>query len=271
MILSSKLQARGLTDSIRNNSQELGEAIGKVAQKAGEAVGQSGSIMERAHKRHEASMKSAKEAVALYQETRDDLERAIADSKRVQEIDTLTEEILSISSQTNLLALNASIEAARAGEAGKGFSVVAEEIRELADHSRLAVDQIRKVTESVVKNVDFLSRNSERLLTFMNGKVMEDYQEMTALAQMYQQDAAFYNDISNDLGASSETMSASMADIDASITEITGLISEIAEFMEKVEQSAEDSDKNSAAVMEQMEELFRLSALLNQTVASFRV
>ena len=122
-----------------------------------------------------------------------------------------------------------------------------------------------------MKNVDFLSRNSERLLTFMNGKVMEDYQEMTALAQMYQQDAAFYNDISNDLGASSETMSASMADIDASITEITGLISEIAEFMEKVEQSAEDSDKNSAAVMEQMEELFRLSALLNQTVASFRV
>ena len=270
-VMVQTLQARGLTDSIRNNGQELGDAIEKVAKKAGEAVGQSGSIMERARKRHEASNRSAKEAVALYQETRADLERAIADSKRVQEIDTLTEEILSISSQTNLLALNASIEAARAGEAGKGFSVVAEEIRELADHSRLAVDQIRKVTESVVQNVDFLSENSEKLLNFMNGKVMEDYQEMTALAQMYQQDAAFYNDISNDLGASSEEMSASMADIDASITEITGLISEIAEFMEKVERSAESSDKNSAAVMEQMQELFRLSALLNQTVASFRV
>ena len=270
-VMVQTLQARGLTDSIRNNGQELGDAIEKVAKKAGEAVGQSGSIMERARKRHEASSRSAKEAVALYQETRADLERAIADSKRVQEIDTLTEEILSISSQTNLLALNASIEAARAGEAGKGFSVVAEEIRELADHSRLAVDQIRKVTESVVQNVDFLSQNSEKLLNFMNGKVMEDYQEMTALAQMYQQDAAFYNDISNDLGASSEEMSASMADIDASITEITGLISEIAEFMEKVERSAESSDKNSAAVMEQMQELFRLSALLNQTVASFRV
>ena len=62
-----------------------------------------------------------------------------------------------------------------------------------------------------------------------------------------------------------------MADIDASITEITGLISEIAEFMEKVERSAESSDKNAAAVMEQMQELFRLRALLNQTVASFRV
>lgn len=270
-VMVQTLQAKKLTDSIMDNGQELGEAIEKVAQKAGEAVGQSGSIMERAEKQHEASRRSSKQAVALYQETRENLEKAITDSKRVREIDTLTEEILAISTQTNLLALNASIEAARAGEAGRGFSVVAEEIRELADHSRLAVDQIRKVTESVVQNVDFLSENSEKLLSFMNERVMKDYQDMTALAQMYQQDAAFYNDVSVELGDSSKAMSDSMTKIYEFITSITELISEIADYMEKVEQSAESSDRNSAAVMEQMEELFRLSVLLNQTVASFRV
>lgn len=270
-VMVQTLQAKKLTDSIMDNGQELGEAIEKVAQKAGEAVGQSGSIMERAEKQHEASRQSSKQAVALYQETRENLEKAITDSKRVREIDTLTEEILAISTQTNLLALNASIEAARAGEAGRGFSVVAEEIRELADHSRLAVDQIRKVTESVVHNVDFLSENSEKLLSFMNERVMKDYQDMTALAQMYQQDAAFYNDVSVELGDSSKAMSDSMTKIYEFITSITELISEIADYMEKVEQSAESSDRSSAAVMEQMEELFRLSVLLNQTVASFRV
>lgn len=270
-VMVQTMQAKKLTDSIMDNGQELGEAIEKVAQKAGEAVGQSGSIMERAEKQHEASRQSSKQAVALYQETRENLEKAITDSKRVREIDTLTEEILAISTQTNLLALNASIEAARAGEAGRGFSVVAEEIRELADHSRLAVDQIRKVTESVVHNVDFLSENSEKLLSFMNERVMKDYQDMTALAQMYQQDAAFYNDVSVELGDSSKAMSASMTKIYEFITSITELISEIADYMEKVEQSAESSDRSSAAVMEQMEELFRLSVLLNQTVASFRV
>lgn len=270
-VMVQTLQAKKLTDSILDNGQELGEAIEKVAQKAGEAVGQSGSIMERAEKQHEASRQSSKQAVALYQETRENLEKAITDSKRVREIDTLTEEILAISTQTNLLALNASIEAARAGEAGRGFSVVAEEIRELADHSRLAVDQIRKVTESVVHNVDFLSENSEKLLSFMNERVMKDYQDMTALAQMYQQDAAFYNDVSVELGDSSKAMSDSMTKIYEFITSITELISEIADYMEKVEQSAESSDRSSAAVMEQMEELFRLSVLLNQTVASFRV
>ena len=264
-------RARMLTENIKENGQELGDAIENVARKAEEAAEQSNSIMERAGKQYEASGQSAKEAVALCSEAGKELEKAISDSRKVHEIDALTEEILAISSQTNLLALNASIEAARAGEAGKGFAVVAEEIRQLADHSRQAVDKIRKVTENVVQNVAFLSENARRLLGFMNGKVMEDYKGMTELAEAYQKDAAFYNDISSDLGASSQEMNASMAGINESIGVIAELAGGIAEFMENMEQSVEESRENSKAVMERMAELFRLSELLNETVASFRV
>lgn len=270
-VMEQTNQAMGLAERIQNNGQELGTAIENVAGKAGEAVEQSSDIMERARRQHAVSKQSAEEAVVLYQETRGDLEKAITDSQRVQEIDTLTEEILAISAQTNLLALNASIEAARAGEAGKGFAVVAEEIRQLADNSRQAVDKIRQVTGSVIQNVAFLSESSEKLLEFMNGKVMEDYRGMTELAEAYQKDAGFYNDISSGLGASSEEMSASMAEINESIAAITELVGVIAQSMQSMEQSAEDSNENSEAVMKQMEELFRLSELLNQTVASFRV
>ncbi|MDE5819524.1 MAG: methyl-accepting chemotaxis protein [Lachnospiraceae bacterium] len=264
-------QAQQLTERIKINGQELGSAIGSVAKKAEEAAEQSCLIMERAGKQHASSKRSAEEAVTLYEATKGDLEQAITDSQRVHEINTLTEEILSISSQTNLLALNASIEAARAGDAGKGFAVVADEIRQLADNSKRAVDKIRQVTESVVQNVAFLSESSGKLLTFMNGKVMEDYKNMTDLAEVYQKDAAFYNDISGDLGASSEEMSASMADINESIAAITELMSGITEFVARMEQSAEDSGETSEAVMKQMQELFRLSELLNRTVASFRI
>lgn len=55
------------------------------------------------------------------------------------------------------------------------------------------------------------------------------------------------------------------------IRSITSLIGEIAAFMERVETSAEHSSENASAALKQMEELFRLSTLLNQTVASFRV
>lgn len=264
-------EAKELAESIRQTARELGEAIDNVARKASEAAAQSSDIMERAGKQHENSEKSAGAAMALYESSKGELEKAIADSQRVKEIDTLTEEILSISSQTNLLALNASIEAARAGEAGKGFAVVAEEIRQLADNSRLAVDKIRQVTEGVVENVSFLSESSSKLLEFMNQKVMEDYKGMTGLAQMYEKDAAFYSDISSDLGASSQEMSASMTGINESLSAITELVGEIADYMEKMKQTVENSNVNSKDVLAQMEELERLSESLNRTVASFRV
>lgn len=270
-VMQQTVKARELSENMKDSGQELGDAIENVARKAGEAAEQSSDIMERAGKQYEASKKSANEVISLYQATKEELEQAIEDSRRVGEINALTEEILSISSQTNLLALNASIEAARAGDAGRGFAVVAEEIRSLADNSRQAVDKIRQVTEGVVDNVAFLSQSSGRLLEFMTGKVMEDYQGMTELARMYERDAAFYSDISGDLGASSQEMSANMTRINESILAVTELVGEIAELMQNMSEAAGNSNENSGAVMEQMEELFRLSGLLNQTVASFKI
>lgn len=270
-VMTQTKEAKVLADNIEHTGQELGILVEDVAKKAGEAAEQSGDIMTRAAQRYESSEKSGREAVSIYQETRQDLEQAISDSQRVRDIDTLTEEILAISSQTNLLALNASIEAARAGEAGKGFAVVADEIRELADHSRIAVDKIRKVTEDVIRNVSVLSGTSEKLLDFMNKKVMEDYKGMTELAGMYKQDAVFYSSISSDLGTASRQMSANMDGINKAIHAITQLVGAITEYMQGMEKSAKSSDENASLVLTKMEELFHLSELLNQTVASFKV
>lgn len=270
-VMRQTAEAKALAEQIRETGEELGRAIENVAKKAGEAADQSGDIMERAGKQHEESRKSADEAVKLCGTTMEELGDAIKESQKVKEIDTLTEEILSISSQTNLLALNASIEASRAGEAGRGFAVVANEIRELADHSKNAVDQIRRVTEDVVHSVEFLSESAKKLLTFMNEKVMKDYQGMTELAGMYEKDAAFYSGISGELGASSQEMRANMEGISKSLAAITGLVGKIAEFMNRMEASAVASNESSQAVLSQMKELSGLSEELKETVASFRV
>jgi methyl-accepting chemotaxis protein len=85
----------------------------------------------------------AREAIGAMSAKADQTTQAIAGlSARSSEIDGIVETITSIASQTNLLALNAAIEAARAGEQGRGFAVVAEEVRKLAEESRLAAEQI---------------------------------------------------------------------------------------------------------------------------------
>ncbi len=264
-------EARNMAADINVTGEELGKAIDAVAQKAVEAAVQSSDIMERARSLYTSSMESGNQADALYRETKDELEKAIEESRRVQEIDSLTEEILAISSQTNLLALNASIEAARAGDAGKGFAVVAEEIRVLADHSREAVDKIHRVTEVIVESVGHLSESSGKILKFMNDKVVADYQNMIKIAKQYEEDAVFYNDVSSDLGASSQEMSASMTGINESISRIAELTESLASCVESIENSVQDSDRESGEIMNSVSELARMSRELNQTVAAFRV
>lgn len=77
---------------------------------------------------------------------------------KLESVNTITDSINQIASQTNLLALNAAIEAARAGDAGKGFSVVASEVRKLAENSKIAVQNITKILEEI--KIDILSTSS---------------------------------------------------------------------------------------------------------------
>ena len=123
------------------------------------------------------------------------LKRAIEDSKSVDRVNDLTGEILNISSQTNLLALNASIEAARAGEAGKGFAVVAEEIRQLADSSREAANNIQTINNMVTNAVKELIKDSSELVKYINESILPDYDNFVDSGKQYNLDATHVNEV----------------------------------------------------------------------------
>ena len=131
----------------------------------------------------------------MIENIQNELEVAVEESKSVGQIQVLTKGILDIAEQTNLLALNASIEAARAGEAGKGFTVVADEIRVLADNSQEAASGIQEISVLVMNAVEKLVENANEMLRFMEHNVVRDYDSFVEIMNQYQKDTEALNEM----------------------------------------------------------------------------
>ena len=135
--------------TVATAAEEMGASIREIAQNANEAA------------------KVGASAVQVTKETNETVAKLGQSSKEIGEV---VKVITSIAEQTNLLALNATIEAARAGEAGKGFAVVANEVKELANQTSKATDDISKKiqaiqsdTQNAVKAIDEITQVINRI------------------------------------------------------------------------------------------------------------
>ena len=152
------------------------------------------------------------------------LNKAIEDSKSVDQVNNLTNDILNISSQTNLLALNASIEAARAGEAGKGFAVVADEIRQLADSSRETANKIQSINSVVVAAVNNLSDNANNLVSYLQQTILPEFQTFVDGGVKYKENASYIENAMDEFVEKPDVLKKNMEEIAHSINTITTVV-----------------------------------------------
>lgn len=214
------------TEQMQSASRKIQLGIENITKRASEGAEAARSIKERAQKLMKETSNSQKTANDIYENTHMQLRHSIEKSKAIEQIKLLSDAILEITSQTNLLALNAAIEAARAGEAGRGFSVVADEIRKLAEDSKDAAEKIQLVSEEVTEAVAVLVKDSEGVLEFVDKQVIKDYEMLVNTGKQYNKDADYVDGMVEELSSTAEELHASVQNMLKSIEAITNASSE---------------------------------------------
>lgn len=237
--------------SLNESTNDIDKAIMDFAERVEKGANTSNEISKRASKLHIQFTESKNRTLDVYENARSKIVDAIEASKNVQKINVLSNAILEITDKTSLLALNAAIEAARAGESGRGFTVVADEIRKLADSSQETVEEIKLVADTIVGSVNLIVDNMRNLSDFLEKNVVKDYEMMVEAVDQYNNDGALLNDILSDLKANSEKLTTSMDSITASFNEISTTI-------ENSSMATEDIANKNLSIVEAISDIDRI-------------
>ena len=222
--------AGGVSDSVATvaaGAEQMSASIREIAQNAGEAARVAGSAVTEA---------AATNATV----------GRLGDSSR--EIGDVVKTIRSIAEQTNLLALNATIEAARAGDAGRGFAVVATEVKELAQETARATEDIARRVEAIQADTGGAVEAIGRIGAVI-GQI-DDFQ--TTIASAVEEQTATTNE-----------MSRSVAEAAAGSTGIAGSIT-------AVSAAAGSTTEALASTRASVDELSRMADELRGAVARFQ-
>lgn len=255
---------------LSNGSTNVLKEIKSMDDSVQDGVGLVQDIKERANEMHTTTLKSKEKTGRTIVEIRETLQAALEESRSVQKINEMTQEILSITSQTNLLSLNASIEAARAGEAGKGFAVVADEIRGLADSSAQAANNIQVISALVTDAVEKLAKNAEEMLQFVDEEVMKDYDNFVDIVEQYKKDADSVDEILSGVAANTSDISSTMDAMNTGIGDISTAVEENAKGITNVADSAVSLVEAMSEIQTETEHNQQISQKLNNEVNRFK-
>lgn len=268
-LASSMEEVSATATCVSESTVHAEESVGNVTKKAMDGTAFAEEIKNRAKELQRMAKDSRESAGNMIKEFDRSLQSSIDDSRKIENINTLTADILSIASKTNLLALNASIEAARAGEAGKGFAVVAEEIRLLADNSKETAGNIQEISVEVVEAVKRLAGDANSLIEFMKERILPDYELLEKSGEQYLNDSVTVDDMMKDIREGMEEISETMQSVTESNNGIANNVQESAQSVVEVVSDTTTLAENMKEIISALEQVSGVIGHLSQQTACF--
>ena len=243
--------------TINENAASVSSEVNVIAEKTNEINAYSKEMKVHAENMENTASTNMTTTTEKVNQILSVLNQAIADSNSVDQIDTLTSDILEIAQQTNLLALNASIEAARAGEVGKGFAVVANEISQLADASRETANNIQKINGVITTAVHNLANHATDLVTYLNDSILHDFESFVEAGGEYKKNATYIESVMNEFAEKTDNLKTTVSEIATSINTISTAIDEgtegVTNTAESMQVLASDIDTISTETSDNLE------------------
>lgn len=270
-LAASMEETAATAENLSYTSDNMVYHIETMNVKNNEGIKVAGGISQRANVLRDEAAKSFEYTEEIIRQTEEKLRSAIDDSKQVEEINQLTNAILTIADQTALLSLNASIEAARAGESGKGFAVVADEIRKLAEDCEEIAIQIQNITTNVTESVDNLCNSAVEVLSFIENHVKDTNIKLMDTSEQYNNDAQIVKNILSEINAASEKMSGEISIVTRSFSDLKDATVDGAKGTTEVASNAEQVSVNTEYVHKEAVKLMEVSEKLEAIMKQFVV
>lgn len=254
---------------INSNTESVAGEVNQIAERTTEINNYTKEMKGHADSMESVARSNMESTGTKVNEILEVLNRAIEDSNSVNQVNSLTDDILNIASQTNLLALNASIEAARAGDAGRGFAVVATEISQLAAASQEAANRIQQINSVVTQAVHNLADNANGLVQYMNESILPEFEEFVTAGSEYKNKATYIENVMNEFESKTDSLKNTMVEIQKSINTIAHAIEEGAKGVSNAADSTQVLVTDMENISNRMDENFEIATDLKKETAIF--